>query len=353
MEGLDLTLESELTLFRNRRSHKASESGELTKEMTISPSSPAIDPLTHSEESNAVPVANSENLAAEAARLLDVSLESFEIEDQETGPINPDNIPEQPFEDHDPATAPDTENSPAGAIVPSQTPSKALLPSNSESSATLETYTDPALDDYLESSEVLLQHLDTPIAKRRPLDDSVSLKWFGWAAGVTLILSLLAAFFLQNMFKAPANKKTTETAPQVQAEPKVVPPSPPPTQTKVEGPDLTKKEFPTVNPSNISSLPTPEPAPAPSPPESSTSTSSPSPTDNTTPGRQYYVVTNYTNEASLDSAKQLIPEAKVVNFTAGTRIQLKQFSNEAEARTAAAQLQQQGLAVEILATASE
>lgn len=372
MECLDLTLESELTLFRNRHLHKESGTSGFSQEVTpngsSSPMTPAtpMAPATALEENERITLPMSDNLSAEAAQLLNVSLEEFEVEESEPDSFTHTDQPTEDIEELYPPEAYESAESHAGAIVPSSQPqSKALLPSNNQisGSATLETYTDPALEDYLESSEVLLQHLDTPIAKRS-LDESVSLKWFSWAAGATLILSLFAAFFLQNMFNAPTTKSPEEadpsdrtnpeniqtSTPQPTIEPKVE--GPETTDPKVEGPDLTEKEFPSVNPENLGSLPTPQPStPTLPPPEASTP---PAPeASNITTGRQYYVVTNYTDETSLVTAKQIVPDAQVVNFTAGKRIQLKQFSNEAEARTAAAQLKQQGLAVEILATASE
>lgn len=388
MECLDVTLESELTLFRNRHPHKASQDNEPPSEAMENDSFPRVlsptpksKDLVHSVPPSGTSLPNpetldrpgSQDITTQAAQLLDVSLKDFELTNHQVSSDTQEALPDRQLEELYAPEAYDSdafdsdafdssafdfngnepEDIPSGALVPS----KALVPESAfSSSATLETYTDPALDDYLESSEVLLQQLDTPIAKRQ-LDDSISLKWFGWAAGVTLALSILAAFFLQNMFKVPEERSPQDPNATVRPETDVVqpPPETSPSQPEIKGPDLSEKEFPSVNPGNIGNLPTPEKTepPAVSVPPPSPTPESPLVTNTNPSGRQFYVVTTYTDEASLISAQKIVPESKVVNFTAGTRIQLKQFSDEAAARTAAAELQKQGLAVEILATQPE
>ena len=64
--------------------------------------------------------------------------------------------------------------------------------------------------------------------------------------------------------------------------------------------------------------------------------------------QQYYLVTNYVDEASLGTIKATVPDAKVVTFTEGKKIQLQQLSDETAARAAKADLEQKGLSVEIL-----
>ncbi|NJN23792.1 MAG: hypothetical protein HC810_04560 [Acaryochloridaceae cyanobacterium RL_2_7] len=354
MSSLDLKLEDELTLFRNRHSG-INEAQPVFEEVNHDPISPIPeDSRVDAHQPDAFQMNTpTVDLAAEAARLLDVKLEDdldgegFEedldlpsLETPETS------IPETlELDIHE-------DDIPPGAIVPS----KALLPSEDAlaTSAKLKTYTDPALDDYLESSEVLLKHLDTP-APQQQLDDSKTLKWFIWAAGATLVLSVLAVFLLQNVFKQP----TSDPSPQPNgseasikpgnsstSEAPATAPSTTPSAT-VQPPNLEEKEFQSVNPGNLAGLPSPAVSPSASP------TPNNSPTPATATGRKYYVVTNYTDEASLETAKASFPDAKIVNFTAGTRIQLQEFSDETSARTAAAEFQQKGFAVEILASTVE
>ena len=362
MSSLDLKLEDELTLFRNRH-NQVEGVAPVVEDTSPAPEIPAIEetpqePVQETTFQPTEPITTepSVDLAAEAARLLDVKFDDgfdeAEFEAELELP-SPELEPPEEFEPEPTQVSLDEEEDiPPGAIVPS----KALLPSENAlaDSAKLKTYTDPALDDYLESSEVLLKHLDTPVPKQQ-IDDSNTLKWFGWAAAATVILSVIAAFLLQNVFKTPGGndpspEPTATEIPAPAASPSAeTSPSPtvsPTPSATVQPPNLEEDEFQSVTPGNLAGLPSPEASSTPA-----TESSSPTPTN--TSGRKYYVVTDYSDEASLTKAKESFPDAKVVNFTAGTRIQLQEFSDETSARTAAAEFQQKGFAVEILATAGE
>lgn len=332
MGSLDLTLESELTLFRNRHSRAG----------TVQSPTSADESAENAQSQFAA--SSADDLVSEAARLVNSPFEAFEndleeshIEESYSDSTSSEGTEPREFS-YSASSSPSNDldsmlqdlsddELPTGAIVPS----KALLPSEGAlaGSATLSTYTDPVLDDYLESSEELLKHLDTP-SPQEPLDTSVSLKWFVWAAGATLVLSLLAAFFLQNAFKTPEAPPKSSSEASAVSEPEAVK-----NQDNVSSPDLSSREFQTVKPGNLAELP----APADTETESS--------------DRQYYVVTEYVDQASLEAAQKVVPDARVVNFTAGTRIQLRQLADESAARDAVAELQQQGLTAEILVTAAE
>ncbi|MEM1240746.1 MAG: hypothetical protein AAGI45_12970 [Cyanobacteria bacterium P01_H01_bin.26] len=70
-------------------------------------------------------------------------------------------------------------------------------------------------------------------------------------------------------------------------------------------------------------------------------------------GSNFYVVTSYTGDASLDQARELVPDAFVRNFNAGARIQLAAFDNRAQAEDQVAFLTQQGAAVELFGPTNE
>ena len=70
-------------------------------------------------------------------------------------------------------------------------------------------------------------------------------------------------------------------------------------------------------------------------------------------GSNFYVVTSYTGDASLNTARELVPDAFVRNFNAGARIQLAAFDNRAQAEDQVAFLTQQGAAVELFGPTNE
>lgn len=97
------------------------------------------------------------------------------------------------------------------------------------------------------------------------------------------------------------------------------------------------------------------PVPAPqSAPTSSEATTQPAPSTAPTgetasrePVSSYYVVTDYTGDPSLDSAREFVDEAYVRNFDVGARIQLGAFNTEEGAAALVEELQNQGLDVQI------
>lgn len=62
----------------------------------------------------------------------------------------------------------------------------------------------------------------------------------------------------------------------------------------------------------------------------------------------YYVVTDYTGAGSLDSARGVVGDAYVRNFSGGTRIQMGAFSQESSARDLVQQLQGQGIPAQVI-----
>ena len=65
------------------------------------------------------------------------------------------------------------------------------------------------------------------------------------------------------------------------------------------------------------------------------------------PANLYYVVTDYTGDPSLDSAREAVDEAYVRNFEAGARIQMGAFGSEEAATSLIENLQDQGIEAQI------
>ena len=70
-------------------------------------------------------------------------------------------------------------------------------------------------------------------------------------------------------------------------------------------------------------------------------------------GSNFYVITNYTGDASLVKARELVPDAFVRSFEAGARIQLAAFDNRAQAEEQVTFLTQQGAVVELFGPTNE
>ncbi|MEM8614498.1 MAG: hypothetical protein AAGF93_20980, partial [Cyanobacteria bacterium P01_H01_bin.105] len=70
-------------------------------------------------------------------------------------------------------------------------------------------------------------------------------------------------------------------------------------------------------------------------------------------GSNFYVIASYTGDASLDKARELVPDAFVRNFQSGARIQLAAFDNRAQAEDQVGFLTQQGAVVELFGPTNE
>ncbi|MGB7443273.1 MAG: SPOR domain-containing protein [Coleofasciculaceae cyanobacterium] len=64
-------------------------------------------------------------------------------------------------------------------------------------------------------------------------------------------------------------------------------------------------------------------------------------------GGYYFVLVNYTDESSLEKARQIVPDAYIRKLPQGTRIQMGALKQEAEAKQLVEQLQQQGISASI------
>ncbi len=220
--------------------------------------------------------------------------------------------------------------------------------------------------DYLESSEALLKAGTASVDEPQPANVSK-----GWviAAGVGLVLSLIGAYLILN----PGLWQ------QFRSQPTAVNPSPPtpaPTTPTLAGPSLDQKEFKDLNIGNLSqaqaspstnavpgattpssTLPSPQPTSSPglsqsvslSPPQTAAAPASPSPSPakpQALPAGSdnfFYVVTEYSGEPAFQKARQALPNAFLVNFQEGTRIQFGAFLDMGSAQALVQSLKNRGV----------
>lgn len=122
----------------------------------------------------------------------------------------------------------------------------------------------------------------------------------------------------------------------------VVPARPPISET----PPVVSTNIAPVSPEPIRTAPPPiQPAPAADPtPEPAPGLALGSGADSS----RYYVVTDYSGDASLETARTAVPDAYVRNLPdAGAKVQLGSFNDEAGAEGLRQQLQQQGIEAEV------
>ncbi|MBW4553566.1 MAG: SPOR domain-containing protein [Aphanocapsa sp. GSE-SYN-MK-11-07L] len=207
--------------------------------------------------------------------------------------------------------------------------------------------------DYLESSEALLKNVGTARAEQ-PQSATVNRGWM-LAAGLGLALSLAGAYLILNpelwqRFRAePVAVNLSPAAPSL----------PSPTTATLPGPSLDQKEFKELNIGNLSQAqPSPaattaasagssaSPAALPSPQAAApTASPAPRPTAAQAAGSDnfFYVVTEYSGEPAFKKAQQALPNAYLVNFKEGTRIQFGAFVDLESAQALVQSLKSRGI----------
>lgn len=126
-------------------------------------------------------------------------------------------------------------------------------------------------------------------------------------------------------------------APQTAA-PRSVPPAPPQARQAPAPVAPPVRAQPPQPLGTVTTAPTPSPSVA--PPAPLTPAARPN----------YYVVTEYTGNQSLESARGVVGDAYVRDFQGGSKIQMGAFSQESSARDLVQQLQQQGIPAQVLST---
>ncbi len=217
--------------------------------------------------------------------------------------------------------------------------------------APLESYLDPAIEDYLESSEALLKHLETddvPV-----LHDELPAPWTGYrwvlAMGLGLVLGGLVFWhYTRQQPSEPDPDLETPATPEETSEPVpsgAVPSAPTVTVSEPanaapteatrsnlsapSGPNLANQSFPDLNLSNLGQLDPQAEAVANGLEE---------------PGL-FFVVVEEGESVSLEAARTLVPEA----FDNGREIQLGAIEGEAAAQRLAERLRSQGLPARVVA----
>ncbi len=205
--------------------------------------------------------------------------------------------------------------------------------------------------DYLESSEALLKNVGTA-ENDPPPPAKVGRPWV-LAAGVGLILSLAGAYLILN----------PELWQQFRPQPVAVdplPPAPPlPSTATLPGPSLDQKEFkdlnigtlgqtqasPSTGTTSAGSAVNPSTLTPAAPSQAATPSLASSPTAAQAAGSDnfFYVVTEYSGEPAFKKAQQALPNAYLVNFKEGTRIQFGAFVDIESAQALVRSLKSRGI----------
>ncbi|WP_299409041.1 SPOR domain-containing protein [Acaryochloris sp. IP29b_bin.148] len=264
----------------------------------------------------------------------------------------------------------------------------APLPSDSVEENAQVSPLDPAIEDYLDSSTALRQHLEDSTAetKAAPTPDKFTAKRLALLLGVSILGALLIALLinvtgLSKKLWPPKQPQPKPSQPSDQSSDSTdqsqLTPSPVATPSTVsteiaatQGPDLSKQEFSDVTLGNLSRLrPSPSPQPSaalPSPVASPQPSAAPprpaaSPQPSTAPQSApilknqasqtglFYVVLPYNNASSLQQAQKLVPTAFLTNGTGGQQVQVGALATLAAAQRLAKQLRVQGLSAAIIA----
>ncbi len=308
---LDLSLESELALYRNRLSQATVALAALPSAESESLALAALDStddagLFSSEQMHG------NDRSEEEPKVLDQGMATLEADDEET-------LPES-----------------YSAELTAQP--KAF-----------DQFLDPSIDDYLQSSETLLKHLNQPADTEVALvDDAVAAPKRSWimVAGLTLIAlgTLALAAYLIMLGVRWFSIKSASTA-QTDIQPSPLPTlSPLPSSAIANSPGTTPVPLPTEG-----SLPQPIAATegVPTQPNSSgTPTSSPS----INPNASRYVVLAVANSPeSLQTAQRLVPDAYVIEVEGQKRIQMASLESLQQAQQMVNELKNQGFPTTIVA----
>jgi cell division septation protein DedD len=224
-----------------------------------------------------------------------------------------------------------------------------------------EQFLDPSINDYLQSSETLLKHLNQPAeVNRAPVDEAVTAPRRSWVVmgGMTLlILGLLAlgGFLIMLALRWFSIKST----PNLQAP---IQPSPLPTTSLSTWATPSQSPLPSaVITSSLPSAATDRISPPPINPSSPgavaategvppTSSPSDTPTSPVNPNAsRYFVLAVANSPESLQTAQRLVPDAYVVEVDGQRRIQLAALDSLQQAQQMVDELKNQGFPATIVA----
>jgi cell division septation protein DedD len=311
---LDLSLESELALYRNRQN----------------PETVALAALPNAELETAA--LQSSDLALESSGRNDSDDSSAEVL---AGALSKS--------DDRSAPAAEAEQEPTAVIETEE--EIETLPESYSAALTAEPkafdqFLDPSIEDYLESSEALLKHLDDPAAPDlTPAQDGETPKKRSWVvtSGMTLLvlgLLALAGFLGVLAVRWFSVKPVSVPTPQ--------PLVPPPTSSSLS-PLPSAAIAPTEGvPLNLATSPAANTAVTPTPTATPTASINPN-------AARYIVLATAADPETLQAAQRLVPEAYVTEVEGQKRVQLAALDSLQQAQQIVNDLKNQGFPASIVA----
>lgn len=364
---LDMTVESEMELFRQQQTLVTLSDVE-TSEGT-EPGDPQLLP----QQATAPSTPNSE------VETLSTDLDAYELESN-TQDLAEDLTPSELalFRVNAEAEAIEKENLTAGleqqkavlestsANQSSETIVGAPLQHEAERGDSQAANLDPAIEDYLDSSTALRQHLEdsTPepeVEEPQNTPEKIALLILLGVVGVVAVVLFLNITGLrkklwppqQQQLEQPQSSSIETNALQRQPSESSEPPESDAASAIVatKGPDLSSQEFSDVNLGNLSRL---ESQSKPSPtPNSSKARTVPPPTvpivkEPTAKPGLFYVVLPYENTSSLSVAQEVVPTAFLTDGSGGKKVQVGALETIDAAQRLAKQLRAKGLSAAII-----
>lgn len=206
-----------------------------------------------------------------------------------------------------------------------------------------ERFLDPSIEDYLESSEALLKHLeDSASSTDRQVQQLTRNSWGSTLRAIAIILGLLGLLslvaFLIVAWLTP-KPRPAEPNPQLSPPPLQVP-SP---SSQIDSSGIAVATTPRALPSAIARVSPPTQQPA--------AWVSPSPSPSVPAGKAafYAVVADYNNPESLKMAQKLVPDAYLNEVAGRQRIQLAWLDDLQKAQTFVQDLKNRGFAASVVA----
>ncbi len=352
MACLDLSLESELALYRRHRHQSLLALTESSRLDEAPEATPSEQLHTDSENTSSANNTVSEN-SVRRNPVDDLATNESRLELQsEPEPV----VPSENSEDSSRALVPFVQNSKESAKA-EENAETLPKPYGAEITAepkAFERFLDPSIEDYLESSEALLKHLeesatttDRQVKQLTRKSWATTLRNIAIAIGCLGVLGILGLLIVQWFSLKPRKPAPVPQVPQSSAQPLSA-------QTGSNPPLLTETvNAKPLNPSpsigNVTPATTSTSASTSGPKPSPLSSPSPSPSPTVPSNANYAVVADYTNTESLQAAKKLVPDAFIAKVGGQQRIQLAWLDELQQAQKLVEDLKNEGFAASIVA----
>jgi hypothetical protein len=210
-----------------------------------------------------------------------------------------------------------------------------------------ERFLDPSIEDYLESSEALLKHLEDSASSttERQVKPLTRRSWVSGLKAIAITLGLLGLLslvvFLIVAWLTPKSRQP-EPTPQLSPQPTQVP-STSSQSSQIDSSGIAVATTPKALPSDVATVSPPTQSPA------RLTSPSPSPSASVNKAAFYAVVANYNNPESLKMAQKLVPDAYLNEVGGQQRIQLAWLDNLQKAETLVKDLKNKGFVASIVA----